>query len=50
MDTIATDQVCFIISAAREFEAEETIEETYADVGDEDEEAQQPKPAMFEPI
>ena len=41
MDTIATDQICFIISTAREFEAEGTINETYADVGEEDEEPKQ---------
>ncbi|MEX2450563.1 MAG: DUF3775 domain-containing protein [Rhodospirillales bacterium] len=41
MDTLATDQVCFLISAAREFEAEEAIEKIYADAGEEDEEPRQ---------
>ena len=48
MDTIATDQVCFIISTAREFEAEEEIHESYADTGEEDEGPKQPKQDNFE--
>ncbi len=47
MEAVSTDQVCFKISAAREFEAEE---ETHADVVDEDEGLQQPKQKDFEDL
>ncbi|MEQ8194188.1 MAG: DUF3775 domain-containing protein [Rhodospirillales bacterium] len=41
MEALATDQVCYLIGAAREFEAEQAIEDIYADAGEEDEEPKQ---------